>query len=208
MLVGAHEERAARREAEGVGPPTVGVLELDAHAQIGVGSLAARAHDEHGSVEWDQVEGRTHDSLAADPTVREPSSWSARRAVRANRVDAVDRLVPGGRLTGAVAVAELQPEHVEVSGLVRDGIGDARAAVGVGEDLVHVGAGHFDIGVGAERDRDFDELHGVREARVRVPLRNGSTLAFVGIEQRGVGLPMLDGGQLPREVVGILHAGV
>ena len=66
----------------------------------------------------------------------------------------------------------------------------------------------LEVGVGAERDRHFDELHRVGEADLGVALRDRAALPLVRIEQVGPGAAVLDRGELPRKIVRVLHAGV
>ncbi len=93
-------------------------------------------------------------------------------------------------------------------GLALDGGHHPRPSLGVGECGVDVGLEHHRVWVGTQRDGHLDDLQGVFEADRGVALGHGATLPLVRVEQPGVGRPALDRGQLPRQVVGVGHAGV
>src|SRR5262245_46286952 len=64
------------------------------------------------------------------------------------------------------------------------------------------------VEIGPERQRDLDQLRCVARAGVGVLLRDGFAFRLVTIEQRGSRPSVLDGGDLPGEVMRVLHTGV
>ena len=162
----------------------------------------------YGPIERDQIQRRADGAVAADPSVGEPSARPARRDIGANGVDA-HRRPAGNRLseTRRSSRAAVRACRSAWPGS-RWPRRHSRPAVGIGERRSHVRSKYLGIGVGAERERHLDELQGVGEADLGVALRHGPAFALVRVEQIGLGAGPLDRGELPREIVRVLHAGI